>query len=223
MSDVWELLMFLGSSVCHQLPERSYFLGDVQMPLCARCIGIQLGFLASASFLLSFGKRFWSAIPDRRSVIVLGAVMSLFVVDALLSYSGISPSTNLRRTLSGLSLGVPLPFVLVPLLRSMIQVPRGQNPEENTVLGWLSLPLLYIISAAAILAANESSLLFYPVSVLGVLGVFVFFWVAASVILLMLTEKSRADATCKLAGAAIVAIVSVLALAMAHGVLFPES
>jgi hypothetical protein len=149
--------------------------------------------------------------------------MSFFVVDALLSYSGISPSTNLRRTLSGLSLGVPLPFVLVPLMRSLLPAPGGQNLQENSILGWLSVPALYLISAAAILSATGSSLIFYPVSVLGVVGVFVFFWVAASVILLMLSEKSKVDARCKLAGAAFVAIVAILALAVAHGAFFPEA
>ena len=28
---------------CHQMPERSFFLGSYQFPLCARCTGIMLG------------------------------------------------------------------------------------------------------------------------------------------------------------------------------------
>ena len=30
-------------SGCHQMPERSFFIGDYQMPLCARCTGIVIG------------------------------------------------------------------------------------------------------------------------------------------------------------------------------------
>ncbi|MDL2214195.1 DUF2085 domain-containing protein [Clostridia bacterium OttesenSCG-928-O13] len=32
---------------CHQMPDRSLFLGKWQMPVCARCLGIGLGSLAA--------------------------------------------------------------------------------------------------------------------------------------------------------------------------------
>ena len=33
----------VGSFLCHQRPERSFFLWGSQMPVCARCIGIYAG------------------------------------------------------------------------------------------------------------------------------------------------------------------------------------
>jgi len=38
----------VGSTVCHQLPERSFHLWTAQMPVCARCTGIYLGAAAMA-------------------------------------------------------------------------------------------------------------------------------------------------------------------------------
>jgi hypothetical protein len=38
----------VGSLVCHQLPERSYHLWTVQMPVCARCSGIYFGAVLGA-------------------------------------------------------------------------------------------------------------------------------------------------------------------------------
>ena len=32
-----------GAIVCHQLPERSFFLAGRQLPVCARCTGLYLG------------------------------------------------------------------------------------------------------------------------------------------------------------------------------------
>jgi uncharacterized membrane protein len=37
-----------GSIVCHQLPDRSFHLWGVQMPVCARCTGIYVGGAAAA-------------------------------------------------------------------------------------------------------------------------------------------------------------------------------
>ena len=32
---------------CHQMPERSFFIGDYQFPLCARCTGIVIGHVSA--------------------------------------------------------------------------------------------------------------------------------------------------------------------------------
>ena len=33
----------VGSAICHQRPDRSFRLSGVQMPVCARCVGLYLG------------------------------------------------------------------------------------------------------------------------------------------------------------------------------------
>ena len=44
----------IGYAVCHQISVRSYFFGDHQLPLCARCSGQYLGALLSKSFYLLY-------------------------------------------------------------------------------------------------------------------------------------------------------------------------
>jgi len=46
----------VGSLLCHQRPERSFFLWGSQMPVCARCLGIYAG-AALAAIALSFVAR----------------------------------------------------------------------------------------------------------------------------------------------------------------------
>lgn len=45
-----DFIFAVGSLICHQQPERSFFLGGEQLPVCARCTGLYLsgaaGFLA---------------------------------------------------------------------------------------------------------------------------------------------------------------------------------
>src|SRR4051794_17031098 len=40
------VLYLAGSFICHQLPDRSFHLAGVQLPVCARCIGIYAGLFA---------------------------------------------------------------------------------------------------------------------------------------------------------------------------------
>ena len=42
------LVYAFGSLICHQLPERSFHLAGAQLPVCARCFGLYLGFAIAA-------------------------------------------------------------------------------------------------------------------------------------------------------------------------------
>src|SRR5262245_28340583 len=37
-----------GALVCHQRPERSFYLAGAQLPVCARCLGLYVGGLLGA-------------------------------------------------------------------------------------------------------------------------------------------------------------------------------
>lgn len=211
-----DILMFLGSTVCHQLAERSYFFDGVQMPLCARCIGIHFGFVLTMAYLLLGPKRLASKLPSTRQLIVLASVMAFFLIDAGLSYSGISPSDNLRRTLSGLALGVPLPFVLVPMLNLLSGRTNSSKGVFETPTDWLPLPALYVAGLVAIVMAEDVGALFYPVSLIGVLGVFIFFTSVLSVIVLIALEKHPIPHQSKIALAAGIAVTLLFGLAALH-------
>jgi uncharacterized membrane protein len=211
--------MFLGSTVCHQLSDRSYFFEGIQMPLCARCIGIHFGFVLAVSLLLLGPKRYASKLPSTRQLAVLAAVMSFFLIDAGLSYSGISTSDNLRRTLSGLALGVPLPFVLVPLLNMLSRPARSSVGVFDKTSDWLALPALYGIGLVAIVFADDFGPLFYAVSIIGVLGVFLFFSAMLSTIVLMAFEKNPMVARNKVALATLLAVGALMMLAVLNNAL----
>lgn len=215
-------MMFLGSSVCHQLAERSYFYEGTQMPLCARCIGIHFGFALSAIFLATGTRRYASDLPSLGQLVAMSVIMSLFMVDAGLSYSGLSVSTNLRRSLSGLCLGVVIPFVLFPML-NMFALPN-RNPRKlfGNWTTWLWVGGLYLLAAALILLSDENVVLFYAVSIIGVVGVFLFFSTLASVEVMLILDKSRMPSTRKLAIGAAIAVVALTVMAIIHQIVSPS-
>jgi len=185
------------------------------MPLCARCIGIHFGFLASVSFLLLVGRGLPTRLPTNRGMLVLSALGVLFLVDALLSYSGLSESTNLRRTLSGLALGTGVPFVVLPLARASgagSAISQGRLDDRRLL---LALVPSYAVSACVILSYGSSRLLFYSISVLGIVGMVGFLLATWAAILSQSLEDWHVSRGARFvaAGAATVAMMSLLILA----------
>lgn len=43
MSHLTAFVYLVGAIVCHQIPERSFHLAGIQLPVCARCTGLYIG------------------------------------------------------------------------------------------------------------------------------------------------------------------------------------
>ncbi|HEX9060237.1 MAG TPA: DUF2085 domain-containing protein, partial [Clostridia bacterium] len=67
---------FLGSIICHQLPDRTLSVGGSHLPFCARDTGIYLGLFVGFSYIL-FKKRLKS---DRMPDIAISIVLCLFTL-----------------------------------------------------------------------------------------------------------------------------------------------
>jgi len=94
----------IGSMICHQRPERSFYLWSHQMPVCARCTGIYAG--AALAVLLSLGARRLQPGVSRSPRGV--ALLALAPTIATLVYewtTGVMPS-NWIRAASGVCLGI---------------------------------------------------------------------------------------------------------------------
>ena len=112
MSSVAYLLTFavyaIGSVICHQRPERSFFLWSHQMPVCARCAGIYAG-AAFAVIVHAAGlnRRPPGAESSRASARTALAVAAMPTVATLVYEwsTGVMPS-NWIRAASGVCLGV---------------------------------------------------------------------------------------------------------------------
>lgn len=109
------LFQFMGI-FCHQMPERSWFVYDVQLPLCIRCTAITMGVFLAAAYL--FSRR---PIP-RIDVCLLGAAP--LGLDIVLQALGIYEGNNTIRAATGLSFGF---FFLIGSL-SWLAARGGTSP-----------------------------------------------------------------------------------------------
>lgn len=112
--DLWaEMLWQIGYALCHQLPERSLFIGGYQLPVCARDTGTMLGFGAVLVFYV-IAKRWKRAkLPDVPILVVAGIGFALFAFDGLSSYIGFRETSNAVRVITGLGFGLSLGIMLL--------------------------------------------------------------------------------------------------------------
>lgn len=214
--------MLFGSALCHQITERSYILGDLQMPLCARCIGIHLGFLLSSIVVWTGHRRFSSAMPGKKALAVLGAMSVTGFIDALLSYAGISGYDNLSRTISGLLIGTPIPFVAVPLLNHILFPGRNSRVPFADPKDWIFLFSAFAIGSAVVLLSTSSIVIFIMTSVLGIIGLIALVFTILLLLVAIITDGRSMSFRVRLAVAAVSCIVFLTILAAAHNILFPQ-
>lgn len=98
---------------CHQMPERSFFVGGTQFPVCARCTGVIAGELLCIA-LIGFGILLPVSIAS-----ILAVVMFM---DWALQYLSIAESTNKRRLITGILGGFGYATVLFSIIQSMVKM-----------------------------------------------------------------------------------------------------
>lgn len=87
----WKYLWF-----CHRLPERSFVLHGKQFPVCARCTGIWVGYVAALPLLL------WNLLPW---YLALGLALPA-IIDGTTQLLHWRTSNNLLRFSTGILLGI---------------------------------------------------------------------------------------------------------------------
>jgi uncharacterized membrane protein len=99
-----------ASAICHQRPERSFYLLGVQMPVCARCTGIYVGAAVAAMALAIASIRRQTRLPSW-AIALVSTVPSL----ATLVYewtTGDMPS-NWIRAVSGAPMGAVVSWLVI--------------------------------------------------------------------------------------------------------------
>jgi uncharacterized membrane protein len=108
----------IASIVCHQLPDRSFFLWGRQLPVCARCMGIYVGaagvpLIAAAAARLQRRTRL-ARLKPRASLAALAVAPTLLTLGYEWN-AGTAPA-NWIRAAAGLTLGaVVSALVLAPV------------------------------------------------------------------------------------------------------------
>ena len=189
------LLWAIAFGICPQRPSHSLFLGGQQMPIEARMAGMFAGFLIGAVYIAGSGRGRALRLPGRRMILLLlgfGALLGADGLNALFFDLGLPhlyPPYNPIRLATGLLTGLAMAACLVPTFNSTIwQSGLDASPLTglSDMFGAIALEAVYFVAAL-----SGSSLLWYPVSLLAVLGVPAVMGLIGSLVAAMATRRTN--------------------------------
>lgn len=179
MSSDWILTLahWFGSAVCGQLPEHTYSLGGVPLPLCARCTGMYVGALSGLVFYSCRNPRS-ASLPRSWHAVFLPLSFSLWAADGvnslLASFAGfphLYPPENALRLASGALMGITLASLIFVLFNSVIW--RDVNPAPILATPGELLALLGICTVLIALVISGWAELLLPLSLVSLVAILV--------------------------------------------------
>ncbi len=192
----------VGYAICHRIGERSFHIGDRQLPLCARCTG---EFYAAAITLL-----FLTIVSPKKSGMPgwkVGAPLLLFFIafgiDGSNSYLYLLKSTapgaldqipnlyipnNTLRLFTGSGMGIALASILYPAFNQS----TWKDAAQERALDWKKLGILIgIILLVDLAILTEKDFILYPIAILSVLGVLALLIMVFSMVWILLMRQEN--------------------------------
>lgn len=166
----------VGYGICHQLPERSFFLDGRQLPLCARCTGTFLGAIVGLVVMLLLGRRRASRLPPVPVLLILVFFIGFWAFDGLNSYMTFFPGApnlyepqNWLRLTTGLLNGLALIIIVFPIFNYTLWRDTTRDGVIKKV--WELLAILPVVAVLVWIIQAEIGFLLYPLAILSSLGV----------------------------------------------------
>jgi len=116
-------------TMCHQIPERSYFIDGHKFAVCARCTGVYFGF-AFTLLLYPLIRSLRSTATPPRSLLILAALP--LAIDFSLTFFGFWENTHTSRLLTGALLGSVAVFYVMPgIVDVSLRMLTRRTPERR--------------------------------------------------------------------------------------------
>ncbi|XRP96921.1 DUF2085 domain-containing protein [Methanocaldococcus sp. 16A] len=106
------------SPICHQLPQRSYFIFGYKMAVCARCFGIYTGVLIGMLIYPFIKKLNDFKLPHKKYLIISLIPMA---IDGTTQLIGLRESFNELRFITGFIAGFVSVFYILPVFLKYFQ------------------------------------------------------------------------------------------------------
>jgi uncharacterized membrane protein len=115
--------------VCHQIPERAFYIEGHPFAVCARCSGIYFGFAAGV-LLYPLVRSLRRGDTPARKWLLLAAAPTL--LDFALGFFGVLENTHWSRAVTGALFGAVAAFYVVPGLLDLSRMGFKRQPSYST-------------------------------------------------------------------------------------------
>jgi uncharacterized membrane protein len=161
----------IGYAICHRIPDRSFVIGGVQLPLCARCSGTYLGAFAGFAVMFLLGRRRAANLPSPLILVILILFVAIMGFDGVNSYLTLFPGLphlyepqNWLRLTTGTLEGIALAAIVLPVFN---QTMWADATDERSLRSLRELGAVVLAGAALILVMlAELPALLYPLAIL---------------------------------------------------------
>jgi uncharacterized membrane protein len=184
----------VGYAVCHRMEERSFHIGERQLPMCARCTGMYIGAFIGLILHLRQGKK--GGMPRLKPAIVLGLFFAAWALDGINSYLHFVPAAphlyqpqNWLRLLTGFGLGLGMASVMAPVFNQSLWTDWSADAALSTLRPLAGLIALCLLAFAATLIENP--LILYPIAVLSSATVLTLLTMIYTVVWTMLLRREN--------------------------------
>jgi len=110
-SELAAVIYHAFSPLCHQRPDRSYYIAGYQFAVCSRCTGLYAGF-AFTLLLYPLVRSLKTTTTPPRMVLLLAALP--LAIDFSVTFFGFWENTHTSRLLTGALLGSVTVFYVMP-------------------------------------------------------------------------------------------------------------
>lgn len=126
MPSPWGSIYSCGDSLCHQKPERSFFINENQMPFCARCTAIWLG-IAIGLGLMTFYK---IDLNEKFIFLILFGLIPIGF-DGIGQLLGFWESNNFIRVATGLPIGIICGIAIGMIIDELGEIIISRKTKSN--------------------------------------------------------------------------------------------
>lgn len=117
--------------ICHQLPERSFFISGYKLAVCSRCTGLYSGFTGALLLYPLFRSLRLAHTPHRKWLIAAAIPL---IIDFVLKFVGVWENTHTTRFVTGFLLGAVVTFYVMPAVVELsLRSWKRKPPEGPTI------------------------------------------------------------------------------------------
>lgn len=192
----------VGYAVCHRIDERSFHIGERQLPLCARCSGTFTGAAVGLAFLAATSHK-RGGMPHKKFYLIFALFFLAFGIDGSNSYLYLIKQTiggleqipnlyipnNTLRLFTGSGMGLTMAAFIFPAFNQTVWRDFEPAPVLESWSHFLALPGLMLIIDLLIL--TDSPIILYPIAFISTLGVLALLVMIYGIVWIMMMKQDN--------------------------------